>query len=680
MAGTARPYEMTVDLSVLESLGINLYSNAAAVLSELVANAYDADATKVSISWKDGAARVVVEDNGCGMTVKQLNDRFLKAGYKKRQVEGATSPAFGRKFMGRKGIGKLAVFSIAKDVAVYTRVGKGQANGLRILVDDLETAIKSRKKYYPKPVAVPSDFIGPGTRIVLTDLKSKRADLTAAALRKRLARRFDVMDNTPANEGGFKIYVNGTAITWADRQELKRLEFIWEFGKKALPTSALPDGVTRFVLKSPDLGKGKGWYVKGWFGTAKKPTDLTSDQDAGSLKNIIVLARKRPIQEGIIDKLDFSRIFGNYVTGQIEAEFLDLDDPGYDDIATSDRQRLMEDDDRVVALRDFLRKAFVKAADDWSAHRPRKQAADALERYPKLRTWVNQRPSWQRGAAYKMIGTIASLELERNTVGQDRIALFRSGILAFERLALREVSQELDKLGEITSAELLPLLGAQDEYESGLWVDILRSRIEAIEKFRGLTDVNEKEKVLQKHLFNHLWLLDAAWERATGSPRMEEDLRKLDEKTFGSSASVKNKFGRIDIRYATLGGRHVIVELKRYKVRPDIDVLYEQGLKYYDALAAGLSKQNRSEESVEVVFVLGDHPGTKSKGKMSEAEYRSNRLQPINGRYVLYDELINNAQAQYDDYFRASDRARELDQLLSSLDRPGDDDNDLAGG
>jgi hypothetical protein len=70
-----------------------------------------------------------------------------------------------------------------------------------------------------------------------------------------------------------------------------------------------------------------------------------------------------------VEKLDFSRIFGNYVTGQIEADFLDLDE-GYEDIATSDRQRMIEDDERVIALRDFLRAAFVKAADDWSKARP----------------------------------------------------------------------------------------------------------------------------------------------------------------------------------------------------------------------------------------------------------------------------------------------------------------------
>ena len=75
-------------------------------------------------------------------------------------------------------------------------------------------------------------------------------------------------------------------------------------------------------------------------------------------------ARKRPIQEGV-EKLDFSRSFGNYVTGQIEADFLDLDGE-YEDIATSDRQRMIKDDERVLALQTFLRDAFVKAADQWS--------------------------------------------------------------------------------------------------------------------------------------------------------------------------------------------------------------------------------------------------------------------------------------------------------------------------
>jgi hypothetical protein len=41
-------FEMTVDLNVLDHLGINLYSNIAAVLTEAVANAWDADASRPS--------------------------------------------------------------------------------------------------------------------------------------------------------------------------------------------------------------------------------------------------------------------------------------------------------------------------------------------------------------------------------------------------------------------------------------------------------------------------------------------------------------------------------------------------------------------------------------------------------------------------------------------------------
>lgn len=667
--GAGSRYKMTVDLSVLESLGINLYSNAAAVLSELVANAYDADATLVRIDWKNYGDQVTVADDGAGMTATELNDRFLKVGYKKRDTEGLASTRFGRPYMGRKGIGKLSVFSIARTVTVYSTKG-GTSNGLQIEVGALEDAIKAGKPYEPKEEPVPEKHASQGTTIVLAELKSKRADLTASALRKRLARRFDVLDRTPPEDGGFYISVNGNNITYADRQELKKLEFIWEFGSQTLPADVLPAGTTRLVLPSDAVDAGRNWRVRGWIGTARRPTDLTDDEEAGSLKNIIVLARKRPIQEGIIEKLDFSRIFGNYVTGQIEADFLDLD-AGYEDIATSDRQRLIEDDERVVALRRFLREAFLRAADEWSKYRPKKEADDVLGRYPQLQEWVNQRPSAQREPAKKMIGTIASLTLEKKTAHEDRTALFRSGVLAFERVGLRDIAEQLDQLSSVTAVDLLPLLGAQEDYEAGLWVDILRSRVEAISTFRNITKADEKEKVLQLHLYQNLWLLDPSWERAAVGGRMEENLREVEPGTFARDPEDNEILGRLDIRYATMGGRHVIVELKRYSVKADALVLQEQGLKYYRALKSILQQQQRGTD-IEVVFVLGHKPGAARAGALSDDEYIRDTFRNINGRYVLYDALIENANHQYEDYLNASDKAKQLDQLLSTLD-PEDD-------
>ncbi|PZE26109.1 ATP-binding protein [Curtobacterium sp. MCBD17_028] len=671
-------YKMTVELSVLESLGINLYSNAAAVLSELVANAYDADAGEVSITWQARAGdatgtptEVVITDDGRGMTQAQLNKQFLTAGYKKRDEEGTASPKWQRPYMGRKGIGKLSVFSLARVVEVYSAVADGTPNGFRIVVSDLEAAIRTpNTPYYPQPIPVPSNYAQKGTTLVLSDLKSKRAGLTAAALRKRLARRFDVLDDRAPDAGGFHITVNGKRITWQDRQELKRLQFIWEFGSRTIPAKALPNDIQRFLLPRTFVDEDRGWRIRGWIGTTRTPTDLVDDQEAGSLKNIIVLARKRPIQEGIIEKLDFSRLFGNYVTGQIEADFLDLDDPEYDDIATSDRQRLIEDDERVVKLQEFLRSAFVTAAEQWTKARATKEGKSALEDYPKLEAWVEQLDEYQKPAARKMIGTIAGLSFEKRDETASRNDLFRSGVLAFARVGLRKNAEQLELLSNVTAEDLLPLLGQQDTYEAGLWIDILRSRVEAIARMQDLTDANEKEKVLQQHLFDHLWLLDASWERATTEPQMEEDLRKIEPGLFAKDSDDEEIKGRIDIRYATVGGRHVIVELKRYDRKVEADELNAQGVRYANALASILHQQQRGDEAqkIEVVFVLGQEPGTKGKGPtQSVAEYQASALRPSNGSFRLYDALIRQARNQYQQYLDASAKARALDELLDAL-------------
>ncbi|MBA7616339.1 hypothetical protein ES703_23635 [subsurface metagenome] len=78
-------YELTVDLQVLKHLGIGLYSNIPAVVSEMVANAYDADAEVVEITISDD--KIIVKDDGWGMDIKDANEKFLKVGYDKRGSE-----------------------------------------------------------------------------------------------------------------------------------------------------------------------------------------------------------------------------------------------------------------------------------------------------------------------------------------------------------------------------------------------------------------------------------------------------------------------------------------------------------------------------------------------------------------------------------------------------------------
>ena len=108
---------------VLDQLGFQTYQSRPASLAELVANAWDADATLVKItlpSRAGPAAEIVVEDNGCGMTFKECQDKYLNIGYDRRNGDPEATTPGERPVMGRKGIGKLAGFGIARSVAVET--------------------------------------------------------------------------------------------------------------------------------------------------------------------------------------------------------------------------------------------------------------------------------------------------------------------------------------------------------------------------------------------------------------------------------------------------------------------------------------------------------------------------------------------------------------------------------
>jgi hypothetical protein len=147
------------------------------------------------------------------------------------------------------------------------------------------------------------------------------------------------------NGDSFNVEINGKAVGPEDREDLRALEFLWEFGKQRLKRSECPNLLARFVVPDQVSQEHPDWKITGWLGAAEEPKKL-KHEEAGSLNGIVVFARGRLIQENVLDKLNFSRILVSYLTGQVEADFLDL--KGEDDIATSDRQRLIEDDPRSV--------------------------------------------------------------------------------------------------------------------------------------------------------------------------------------------------------------------------------------------------------------------------------------------------------------------------------------------
>lgn len=107
-----------VEPRLLDHFGVGMYNTVEKALAELVANAYDADATDVDVTLTPDT--IVVSDNGIGMTPSEVQDSYLRIGRDRRAASGEKTTERKRAVIGTKGIGKLAGFGIAEVMVVST--------------------------------------------------------------------------------------------------------------------------------------------------------------------------------------------------------------------------------------------------------------------------------------------------------------------------------------------------------------------------------------------------------------------------------------------------------------------------------------------------------------------------------------------------------------------------------
>ena len=136
-----KTYTFNISLSILNHLGRNLYRSFITVLGEAISNSWDADATNVNICVDKEKNILVIQDDGKGMTDYDFQNKFLKIGYSKRKGNIIKTDS-GRPFIGRKGIGKLALLSCAKRITVITKTENTDIVGGVIDNSGLDEAIK----------------------------------------------------------------------------------------------------------------------------------------------------------------------------------------------------------------------------------------------------------------------------------------------------------------------------------------------------------------------------------------------------------------------------------------------------------------------------------------------------------------------------------------------------------
>lgn len=652
---TKSKYTLTIDLNALNHLGINLYSSIPAVISEVVANSWDADAEHVWIDINPQDQTITIRDDGFGMDEDDINDKYLKVGYSKREKDMKITPIHGRHVMGRKGIGKLSLFSIAKEIEVHSAKLDTDAttlirNGFIMNSDDIQKEIgKSGKPeaYHPRPVPTAKLKNPKGTLITLRDLKA-RAALSEGFLRTRLARRFSVI----GAESKFEVVINGKEIGIEDRDYFKKVEFVWYFGDDSQKYADLCTNATRREKLPAVVNADEDYKVTGWIGTFDERKSIEEGNNS-----IVVLAWGKLIHEDILNDIDEGGLFTKYLIGEVRADFVDFDDKL--DIATSDRQRLRQDDPRFRLLKSFVQDAVKKNVKlSWGKWRG-ETAEEKARQNPAIDEWYKQLGKDHRKFAQSLFAKIEQLALPDE---QAKRELYRQSILAFETLAMKN---NLSALENITSDDeitrLIEVLGNVDEIEASHYYQIVKARIQVLTKLEDLK-AHALEKVLQEHIFDHLWLLDPSWERASTDAKIESrigtEFAKVDAKL-----TQEERDARLDIKYRTAAGKHIVIELKKYDRVVKATELAEQIDKYQGALRKVLSKEfpDEKEHRIEFICILGSPPTAHKKQAADEM------LKAQDARFITYDQLLNQTRDSYRDYLDASAKVTRIEKLVAAI-------------
>lgn len=352
-------FTFEISLSVLDHLGRNLYRSFTTVLGEAISNAWDADAENVHIYIDRENNNFFIKDDGIGMTAEDFQDKFLKIGYSKRK-EGATASAKGRPFIGRKGIGKLALLSCADKITVISKVSCGDYVGGVIDNSGLDEAITNDltpqeyqlENWEADKFSQYTNEHEQGTIIRFENIKDGiKNSLDFLEKMTALFFRFSLLDDS------FNIFINDEKITLDHLDDLaKKTQFLWNINN--LDDPYINDKLTN--LKEAKKSMKMDGSIKGFVASVNKPSDLkitTTDERASV--DLFVNGRLR--ERDILKHIPTARVAENYFYGQIH--FNDLDDD--QDRFTTSREGIIADDSKYKEFLESLRKKILEIVASW---------------------------------------------------------------------------------------------------------------------------------------------------------------------------------------------------------------------------------------------------------------------------------------------------------------------------
>lgn len=388
------PVEFELTYSALKMFGKQLYSNVGSAISELVANGLDADAKNIYIAinvMDKHKATVEILDDGCGMTADDIKNNYIKIGHNKRK----NNPDNHNKYLGRKGIGKLAALYLSDCFTISTKKDSGDISTWRL--DVSKTGDEERPVLNPYEEVISNSFvckekwesIEHGTYIYLENVDFERfGDRAFESLESKLSNYY-ILDNLNTKifinifnsedyKGDFKLvqkriaFKNMVCIYTSDTdkfQDVSGETYSIPYEDKLGNDKEYIGNIE--ILKFSDILEekqlfgeymNKKYELKGWVGIHSSIDKETAEKnDERYIKNqfynpnqIRVYVRNKLGMSNMIEHLGITRAFANYIEGEVVFDILDDDD--LEDIATAGRQAFDTQSERFGMLKNAMTK------------------------------------------------------------------------------------------------------------------------------------------------------------------------------------------------------------------------------------------------------------------------------------------------------------------------------------
>lgn len=575
---------MEFDIGTVKHLGLHMYSTLPPVIGELVANAWDADATRVEITIPEGAltdmSEIIVSDDGTGMSDSQVRNAYLIVGRDRREAEAKDESGGGRRLMGRKGIGKFCGFGIAEEIEIES-VRDSETSRFIMNYEKLKKAASEREITFE-----PLDATGnvqQGTRVMLRGIKKYRTrSISIPQLRRGLARRFSVI----APEHNFEVVVNSEPIKPEER-DLRRLlgldsegeQYLWEY-------------------QDVEIQQETGWIVSGWIGAL----DRTNELEDGIQRGIVVMARGKLVQEPFVFDATVGQQYAlSYLIGELHAEFVDADQ---DTIATT-RNSLVWDTEANAAFKEWGRREVNRIAREWAEKRQRDNEA-ALATNPKYVKFKAEAMAIGNTRAIKVADKLVREVIKKDVVAseasQDEVIDLATDFLRFD--AFWELAEEVTDADVGDPAQIMRLFREWEIVEAKEMARVTHGRIATIAKLQTLIDEDALEvPTLHNFLKEFPWVLDPRWNLIAD----EETYSKLLREKY-PEADIPEQDRRIDFLCVRESEQLVVVEIKRPGTRAGLKELnqIEEYVHFMREYVSGTTDPGTTVSEVVGYLLIGD--------------------------------------------------------------------------